>query len=89
MSDALQTIAVACAALGIVSATAVLARGHDIVGAVKVLLDFLLAAGLLRLADDPRWQQIAAAAAIVTVRRLLSAGLATTAPGGLPSRSHG
>lgn len=78
MSTALQVMSVTCTAFGIVSAAAVLVRGHGVHGSVKVLLDFLLAAGLLRLADDPRWQQLATAAALVVVRRLLSAGLAST-----------
>jgi hypothetical protein len=38
--------------------------------ALPVLLDFLLAAGLLRLAVDQGWAAIAAAAAVVVIRRL-------------------
>ena len=43
--------------------------------ALAVLLDLLLAAGLLRLLGDPGWQTILTVAAIVALRRLLSAGL--------------
>ncbi len=41
-----------------------------------VLLDLLLAAGLLRLAAQPTWTGIATAAAIVAVRKLVGFGLA-------------
>jgi hypothetical protein len=43
--------------------------------ALSVLLDLLLAAGLLRLAGDPEWQALATAAAIVVLRRLIRTGL--------------
>lgn len=43
--------------------------------ALAVLLDLLLAAGLLRLLGDPGWRAILTTAAIVVLRRLLSAGL--------------
>ncbi|OMQ14318.1 hypothetical protein A7K94_0217495 [Modestobacter sp. VKM Ac-2676] len=43
--------------------------------ALGVLLDLLLAAGLLRLAGEPDWQGIATTAAIVLLRHLASAGL--------------
>jgi ribose/xylose/arabinose/galactoside ABC-type transport system permease subunit len=43
--------------------------------ALAVLLDLLLAAGLLRLAGNPGWQAIVTAAAIVVLRRLLAFGL--------------
>jgi hypothetical protein len=45
--------------------------------ALGVLLDLLLAAGLLRLAGDPAWRIIVTAAVIVALRRLLSAALRT------------
>lgn len=40
-----------------------------------VLLDLLLAAGLLRLLGDPDWQVILSAAVVVALRRLLSTAL--------------
>lgn len=43
--------------------------------ALAVLLDLLLAAGLLRLLGEPDWQAIVTAAAIVAIRRLLAAAL--------------
>ncbi len=43
---------------------------------LSVLLDLLLAAGLLRLAAEPTWTRILTAAAIVAVRKLVGFGLA-------------
>lgn len=51
--------------------------------ALAVLLELLLAAGLLRLAGDPSWQVILSAAAIVALRRLLGTAL----PSGACDRS--
>ncbi|MGC4880724.1 hypothetical protein ACLQ26_31165 [Micromonospora sp. DT43] len=48
--------------------------------AVRVLLDLLTAAGLLRLAGDPQWGGLATAAAIVALRQLLAAALSFTPP---------
>lgn len=75
MSEALQGAALACTLLGLVSSAAVLAATREGRLAVQVLLEFLLAAGLLRLADDPGWRETAAAAAVVLVRKLLALGL--------------
>ena len=75
MSAALQTASAVCVVLGLLSATAVLLRRAGRLAAVGVLLEFLLAAGLLRLADDPTWRQLAAAAVVVGLRRLLTAGM--------------
>jgi hypothetical protein len=43
--------------------------------ALGVLLDLLLAAGLLRLAAEPTWTSLATAAAVVGLRRLAGGGL--------------
>ena len=48
--------------------------------ALKVLLDFLLAAGLLRLTGQPGWAALVTAAAVVAVRRLVGIGLRAGAP---------
>jgi uncharacterized membrane protein len=72
VSAALQGAALLTTALGLLSAAAVLARGRKGLPAVHVLLDFLLAAGLLRLADNPGWREIAVAATVVALRRLLA-----------------
>ena len=61
----------ACALLAVVSAAAVLLRTHDLRLGVRVLLDFLVAAGLLRLTGEPAWRDVVAAAALVLVRVVL------------------
>ena len=75
MSAALQTGALLITVLALLSALVVLVAARDARVAIAVLLELLLAAGLLRLADDPGWRQIATAAVIVALRRLLSFGL--------------
>lgn len=51
---------------------------------LAVLLDFLLAAGLLRLGGDPAWHVVGTAAAVVVLRKVVVAdvreGAAATAP---------
>ncbi|MEU7611395.1 hypothetical protein [Micromonospora sp. NPDC049204] len=47
---------------------------------VRVLLDLLTAAGLLRLAGDPGWKGLAGAVAIIALRQLLGAALSTPPP---------
>lgn len=75
MSGVLGAAALLVTGFGLVGAAAVLARSRDGRLAVRVLLEFLTAAGLLRLAGDPGWAQIGAAAAVVALRRLLALGL--------------
>lgn len=43
--------------------------------ALGILLDLLVAAGVLRLAGDPSWPAIATAATVVAVRHLVGHGL--------------
>lgn len=76
MSAVVQTAALLVTLLGLLSAAAVLVRGRVVRPALSVLLEFLLAAGLLRLADDPTWRPLLVAAAVVAVRRLVTSGLA-------------
>ncbi len=75
MSEALQSGALVCTLLGRASAALVLLRGRALRPALEVLLEFLLAAGLLRLADEPGWRQLVTAAAVVALRRVVSFGL--------------
>ncbi len=100
MSAALGTAAAVAAlavtALGLVAAAVVLAATRHPLSALTVLLDFLLAAGLLRLTGQPGWPALATAAAVVAVRRLVGIGLRAgrrpaaalppPAPGPLPHR---
>ena len=68
-------VALAVTAAGLLAAAAVLAATRQPLFALKVLLDFLLAAGLLRLTGQPGWAALATAAALVAVRRLVGVGL--------------
>ncbi|KAB1932305.1 hypothetical protein F8271_25390 [Micromonospora sp. ALFpr18c] len=57
--------------------------------AIRILLDLLTAAALLRLAGGPGWTDLAGVAVIVALRQLLGAALGTTPPwsGGQSSAS--
>ncbi|MEU4715369.1 hypothetical protein AB0F73_17160 [Micromonospora purpureochromogenes] len=53
--------------------------------ALRVLLDLLVAAGLLRLAVASGWTALATAAAIILLRQLLWAGIAAGPPAPAPT----
>ena len=72
------------ATLALLVTAAALAAGLVVLGATRrpaaalpVLLDLLVAAGLLRLVGEPSWQALATAAAILVLRRLIGFGLRT------------
>ncbi|MFI6264793.1 hypothetical protein [Micromonospora sp. NPDC051006] len=67
-------------ALALVTGVAVLLATRRARTAVRVLLDLLTAAGLLRLAAARGWPDLGAAAAIVVLRQLLWASLAAWRP---------
>jgi hypothetical protein len=73
MTGLTATAALLCTVLALVSGAAVLARTRSLAQALPVLLELLLAAGLLRLAHDPSWRAIASAAVIVALRKLVVA----------------
>ena len=75
MKQLVQDAALLCTALGLVSATAVLLRARDLRLAIAVLLEFLLAAGLLRLAVAATPRALLTAAIIIALRKLVSFGL--------------
>ncbi|BCL17709.1 hypothetical protein [Micromonospora sagamiensis] len=82
-------IRVAVTALGVaasVCAVVVLLTSGSWRAALRILLDLLTAAGLLRLGGAQGWGALAAVAAIVALRRLLWAALAVAEPtvGGAP-----
>jgi uncharacterized membrane protein len=93
MESVLQLAAVTCTVLGLVSAAAVLLRARDVRLTIGVLLDFLLAAGLLRLSGDPTPRAIVTAALIILIRKVVSFGLvqhlrAGDRPGPPPPRAR-
>ena len=65
----------AAAGAALVAGALALAATRRPATALGVLLDLLLAAGLLRLAGTPSWHAIAVSAAIVLLRRLIGTGL--------------
>ncbi|MFC0006427.1 hypothetical protein [Micromonospora siamensis] len=69
-------IATVVAAAGLFSGLAVLVGTGSWRTALRVLLDLLTAAGLLRLGVDQSWTDLAGAAAIVGLRRVLWSVLA-------------
>jgi hypothetical protein len=73
-------VALAVTAAGLLAAAVTLATTRRPLLALKVLLDFLLAAGLLRLTGHPDWPALAGAAAVVALRRLVGFGLRAGAP---------
>lgn len=76
----LVPLIVACA---FVSAAVAVITGRSGRAALRVLLDLLLAAGLVHLSFGLSWQQIAVAAAVVLIRRLVTSSILRGAPGGV------
>ena len=74
MQAIVQGAALLLTVLGLLSAGLVLARSRDVRQALAVLLEFLLAAGLLRLVHGATYQGLATTALIVVVRKLVSFG---------------
>jgi len=75
VSGVLQTAALLCTVGGLISAALALAATRRPLAALRVLLDLLLAAGLLRLTGDPDLRALTTLAAVVLLRQLVSAGL--------------
>lgn len=67
-------VAVAIVLAGVLAGAGTAVRAGLRAG-IPVLLDFLLAAGLLRLSSAAAWDDIAVIAAIVAVRHLVTLGL--------------
>ncbi|NNN30603.1 DUF1622 domain-containing protein [Streptomyces sp. S3(2020)] len=77
MTGLMTQAAVLTTAFGLVSAVCVSLRRRRVQPGVAVLTDFLVAAGLIRLAGQPSWASLATAAAVIGVRILVNAGLRT------------
>lgn len=78
MTDLIDALAVMVTAGGVVSGVMVLAAVRDGILALRVGLEFWMAAGMLRLAAPPSWRTLAAAAGILAVRQLVIYGLRST-----------
>jgi len=63
------------AGAAVVAGTVALAATRRPLPSIAVLLDLLLAAGLLRLAGEPRPESLATAVAVIALRRLTATAL--------------
>ena len=77
LGEVVWTLALLVTAAALLAGLVALAATRRPAAALPVLLDLLLAAGLLRLVGRPGWQALATAAAIVLLRRLIGFGLRT------------
>lgn len=71
----MSQLALAITVAGLVSALAVVLGTRCWRAALAVLTEFLTAAGLVRLAETTTWTQLATAAIIVVVRRMVVTSL--------------
>ncbi|MEU3254876.1 hypothetical protein [Streptomyces sp. NPDC006997] len=78
MTGLLTAAALLVTGAGLAVAVAVYATTRRIGHALPVLLDFLTAAGLIRLAGDVSWDSILAAAAVIAVRKVATFGSRTS-----------
>lgn len=72
MNGVLDGAALLVGVLAVVCGAGALVTTRDARLSLHVLLELLLAAGLLRLATEPSWRQIVEVALLVSLRRLLS-----------------
>lgn len=75
MTDLAPALVPLIVVMGLAAALVVLLFGGGQGGALAVLLDFLLAAGLLRLSQAQTWTAIATAALTALIRKIAVAGL--------------
>lgn len=90
MTELTGTLALMCTGAGLVAAAVAWVRTREPAPALRLGFDFWLAAGLLRLSGSPSWPEIAAAASLIALRRLLAFDLLGTParpylPGSLPA----
>lgn len=79
LDDLIRGAALLVTAAGIVVSAGALVATRSYSPALPILLDFLMAAGLLRLASSAQWHVIVAAAGIVAVRKVTMIGIGTAA----------
>ncbi|MEU9346467.1 hypothetical protein AB0D74_35205 [Streptomyces sp. NPDC048278] len=83
MTAVLHQAALLVTLFGLLSAFCAGLRLRRVRPTIALLTDFLLAAGLIRLAAEPTWMSLAIAAATAAVRMLVNAGLRSS-PGSSP-----
>lgn len=75
MREVLDTASVLVAAMALGSALLALLVTGRWPAALSVLLDLLVAAGLLRLVGPPDWRRVLGAVLVIAVRRVVGSGL--------------
>ncbi|UUS32057.1 MULTISPECIES: DUF1622 domain-containing protein [Streptomyces] len=80
MTAVLLQASVLCAAMGLLACPFAYRATGRVPPTLAVLLDFLTAAGLLRLAAAPDWKGIATAAAVIALRKVVSGALGRAGP---------
>ncbi|MET8976420.1 hypothetical protein ABZX85_12470 [Streptomyces sp. NPDC004539] len=75
MTTLLRQAALLVTLLGLLSAACAAVSLRRVQPTVALLTDFLLAAGLIRLAAQPSWTSLAVAAVTIAVRLVVNAGL--------------
>ncbi len=76
MATAIEAAALLVTAAGVVVFLTAYAATRRIRTALPLLLDFLMAAGLMRLAGDLSWSGILVTVAIIAVRKVAAYGVA-------------
>lgn len=71
----MTAIALVVVAGSVVLATAAALRTRNVLAGVPLMLELWIAAGLLRLTQDASWTKIAAAAALIAIRKVVGHGL--------------
>lgn len=75
MDDVIRTAVPLLVAAALVVSAAALVATRDVRQALPVLLDLLLAVGLVRLSATGSWQSIGSAALVVVIRKIVGLGL--------------
>ncbi|WP_228976330.1 DUF1622 domain-containing protein [Streptomyces sp. DH12] len=89
MTALLLQASVLCAAMGLLACPLAYRATGRVRPTLAVLLDFLTAAGLLRLAASPGWEGIATAAAVIALRKVVSGALGRGAGPSAAGPRHG
>lgn len=81
MTVVIDAVATLLAGAAVIAGATTLAATRDVKLSIGVLLDLLLAAGLIRLALPLTPERLAAAAALIAIRKLVSLGFGASFPG--------
>ncbi len=88
MSHLLSDLSLAVGAAAVVVGAVALAATRDLRAALPLMLDLLLAAGLLRLAASSTWTAIVTAAGLVLIRKVVTWTILRNGAAPLPLHSR-